>query len=232
MSLPLTDAELERVAYYVRNLIRKESKGVHEVNLVNTLDGIESFPTIQYFEGIPRIVRAPIKLLSEPAWEAVKELITKLDESLSKAENAAANADRATDKAYEAIDASETQRQLCLEATRQALDIIGHPPIVGDDNILYTYDPVAGEYISTGHNMKGATFTPFYDETDGKLYWSNDQGLPNPEPVRVEGNVMFATFRLPLENTDEKPGHLIMRTMDEYKGAGFKVKNGRLTVVI
>lgn len=32
----------------------------------------------------------------------------------------------------------------------------------------------------------GATFTPILDE-EGNLSWSNDKGLPNPEPVNIRG---------------------------------------------
>ena len=35
--------------------------------------------------------------------------------------------------------------------------------------------------------LRGATFIPFVS-SDGILSWSNDQGMPNPEPVKVKGD--------------------------------------------
>jgi len=37
-----------------------------------------------------------------------------------------------------------------------------------------------------GTGEKGATFTPSVAE-DGTLSWSNDKGLPNPDPVNIKG---------------------------------------------
>lgn len=127
-NLPLTDAQLEAVAYYVRNLIRKESKGVAEVELVNTLDGIESFPTILNVGGITKVVRAPIELLSAPAWAAVRELLDELNVSIESVETAVGSANNATESttkvindAISATESSESQRKLCVSATNRAV---------------------------------------------------------------------------------------------------------------
>lgn len=38
----------------------------------------------------------------------------------------------------------------------------------------------------TGSGENGATFTPSVSE-DGTLSWTNDKGLPNPDPVNIRG---------------------------------------------
>lgn len=40
---------------------------------------------------------------------------------------------------------------------------------------------------SAGNLKRGATFTPHFDETTGLLSWTNDLGLPNTDPVQLEG---------------------------------------------
>ncbi len=50
------------------------------------------------------------------------------------------------------------------------------------------------------------------------MSWTNDGGLDNPPPVRIEGNVNFATFEPDLDD-----GHLWACTTNEYTGAGFEL---------
>ena len=53
--------------------------------------------------------------------------------------------------------------------------------------IIYMYDAVRG-WVSQGQlqGAKGTTYTPTVSEA-GVLSWSNDGGLPNPEPVNLQG---------------------------------------------
>ena len=53
-----------------------------------------------------------------------------------------------------------------------------------------------------GYTEGGATFTPHVSE-EGVLSWTNDQGLPNPEPILIKGKAM--TFD---ELTDEEKEEL------------------------
>ena len=69
---PLTDAQIMQLAYRVRGLIRSESKSVPEVPMVDTLEGIESFPVVQTIGKVSKYARAPVSQLSQPAWDAVK----------------------------------------------------------------------------------------------------------------------------------------------------------------
>lgn len=225
---PITDAQLMQLAYRVRGLIRSESKSVPEVPMVDTLEGIESFPVVQKIGGVSKYVRASVSLLSQPAWDAVKKYVDELNKALGKIEAATSDAKNATKDSVAVTTESRKQIEICKQAIAAALEALSHPPIVGEDNYLRVYDVESHKYVKTDANMKGATFTPRLDPADGMLYWSNDQGLPNPEPTRVEGNVMFATFEI-----DWTTGELYTRTMPEYKGAGFEIDtNGNLNVLI
>lgn len=225
---PLTDAQIMQLAYRVRGLIRSESKSVPEVPMVDTLEGIESFPVVQQIGGVPKYVRAPVSLLSQPAWDAVKGYIEELNTAIGKVEAATTAAETATQDTEKAVTDCRTEIETCKRTIKTALEVLVHPPVVGEDNFLLVYDLETHAYVKTDANMKGATFTPRLDPADGMLYWSNDQGLPNPEPTRVEGNVMFATFDIDFET-----GFLSVRTMPEYKGAGFEIdENGNFNVVI
>ena len=225
---PLTDAQVMQLAYRVRGLIRSESKSVPEVPMVDTLEGIESFPVVQTVGGVSRYVRASVSLLSQPAWDAVKGYIEELQTVIGRIETATRNAEAATQDTQNAATECRAEIETCKRTIETALEVLAHPPVVGEDNYLRVYDLESHAYVRTEANMKGATFTPRLDPTDGMLYWSNDQGLPNPEPTRVEGNVMFATFDI-----DWETGELYARTMPEYKGAGFEIDaNGNFNVVI
>lgn len=215
--LILTNSQLQAVAYSVRNIIRAESKGVAEVELVDTLDGIESFPTIRVLGGIPQIVRAPVRLLSEPAWEAVKDLVETLQKALDQVDGATQRADQATADSKAQTEASKKQTEEARQATLQAIEVLSNPPIV-IENQLYIYNVEKHAYEATGQDMKGNTFIPTYDENTGYMSWTNDGGLENPPPVRIEGNVNFATFEPDLED-----GHLWACTTNEYTGAGFEL---------
>lgn len=225
---PLTDAQIMQLAYRVRGLIRSESKSVPEVPMVGTLEGIESFPVVQTVGGVSRYVRASVSLLSQPAWDAVKGYIEELQRAIGKVEAATQSAEGATRDTRKAAEDCRTEIETCKRTITTALEVLAHPPVVGKDNYLRVYDLETHAYVKTDANMKGATFTPRLDPADGMLYWSNDQGLENPEPTRVEGNVMFATFGI-----DWESGMLYTRTMPEYKGAGFEIdENGNFNVVI
>lgn len=225
---PLTDAQIMQLAYRVRGLIRSESKSVPEVPMVDTLEGIESFPVVQKVGGVSKYVRASVSLLSQPAWDAVKGYIEELKTAIGKVETATQNAETVTEESEAVTEESRKEIENCKRVIAAALEVLSHPPTVGEDNFLWVYDLDSHKYVKTDANMKGATFTPRLDPADGMLYWSNDQGLENPEPTRVEGNVMFATFDIDFET-----GLLSVRTMPEYKGAGFEIdSNGNFNVVI
>lgn len=64
-------------------------------------------------------------------------------------------------------------------------------PNVGDMTVLYvTEDSIqlwnGSEYIKVGGQGTGATFIPSIDK-NGDLTWTNNAGLPNPNPVNIMG---------------------------------------------
>lgn len=69
-------------------------------------------------------------------------------------------------------------------------------PIIGENGNWFVYDITSEKYIDTGKPSQGsgggtggengATFVPSVSE-EGVLSWTNDKGLPNPEPVKIVG---------------------------------------------
>ena len=101
MDYPLTDAQILQLAYRVRGLIRAESKSVPEVPMVNTLEGIESFPVVQKIGGVPKYVRAPLSLLGQPAWDAVAGYIERLEDAIESIDDTVAEVVGASDAVAE-----------------------------------------------------------------------------------------------------------------------------------
>lgn len=129
-NIHLSDAQLQAIAYYVRNLIRAESKSVGEVELVETLNNIESFPTIQNIGGIKKVVRAPVKLLSEPAWDAVSGLIDETNQVIqetntviTESREQTREARQATESAYNAIEQVEQAAENANTAASDAREM-------------------------------------------------------------------------------------------------------------
>ncbi len=91
---PLTDAQILQLAYRVRGLIRAESKSVPEVPMVDTLEGIESFPVVQKI----KYVRAPVSLLGQPAWDAVAGYIQRLEDAIDSIDDTVAAVVGASDE--------------------------------------------------------------------------------------------------------------------------------------
>lgn len=113
----LTDAQIMQLAYRVRGLIRAESKTVMEVPMVDTLEGIESFPVVQKIGGISKYVRAHVSLLSQPAWDAVKDHIEDLKIALDEV-------DTATEESKAVTIESRVEIEKCKRATERALDAL------------------------------------------------------------------------------------------------------------
>lgn len=75
-------------------------------------------------------------------------------------------------------------------------------------------------------DLNGATFIPDVT-TDGILSWSNDKGLPNPEPRNLKGDCNFATFDINIET-----GELIMNKTEDML-LNFNISDlGNLEVII
>ncbi|MBE7001158.1 MAG: hypothetical protein E7421_00425 [Ruminococcaceae bacterium] len=59
------------------------------------------------------------------------------------------------------------------------------------------FTPAFGEVTAIGTGGKGTVFIPTVSE-EGVISWSNDGGLPNPEPVSIKG----ADGYTPVKGTD------------------------------
>ena len=59
----LTEAQLQEIAKRVRAIIRAESKGVGDLPVATSLDGLLSLPALRFNGGVPEVVEAPISKL-------------------------------------------------------------------------------------------------------------------------------------------------------------------------
>ena len=67
----LTEAQLQEIAKRVRAIIRAESKGVGDLPVATSLDGLLSLPALRFNGGVPEVVEAPISKLQDVALDAV-----------------------------------------------------------------------------------------------------------------------------------------------------------------
>ena len=58
----LTEAQLQEIAKRVRAIIRAESKGVGDLPVATSLDGLLSLPALRFNGGVPEVVEAPIQI--------------------------------------------------------------------------------------------------------------------------------------------------------------------------
>lgn len=121
----LTEAQLQEIAKRVRAIIRAESKGVGDLPVATSLDGLLSLPALRFNGGVPEVVEAPISKLQDVALDAVSGATTAANEAAVKANTSAGNADKATTAANNAAksanDAAGTAGA-ATEAAKKATD--------------------------------------------------------------------------------------------------------------
>lgn len=121
----LTEAQLQEIAKRVRAIIRAESKGVGDLPVATSLDGLLSLPALRFNGGVPEVVEAPISKLQDVALDAVSEATKAANEAAVKANTSAGNADKATTAANNAAksanDAAGTAGA-ATEAAKKATD--------------------------------------------------------------------------------------------------------------
>ena len=98
----LTEAQLQEIAKRVRAIIRAESKGVGDLPVATSLDGLLSLPALRFNGGVPEVVEAPISKLQDVALDAVSGATKAANEAAVKANTSAGNADKATTAANNA----------------------------------------------------------------------------------------------------------------------------------
>lgn len=121
----LTEAQLQEIAKRVRAIIRAESKGVGDLPVATSLDGLLSLPALRFNGGVPEVVEAPISKLQDVALDTVSGATKAANEAAVKANTSAGNADKATTAANNAAksanDAAGTAGA-ATEAAKKATD--------------------------------------------------------------------------------------------------------------
>ena len=121
----LTEAQLQEIAKSVSAIKRAESKGVGNLPVATSLDGLLSLPALRFNGGVPEVVEAPISKLQDVALDAVSGATKAANEAAVKANTSAGNADKATTAANNAAksanDAAGTAGA-ATEAAKKATD--------------------------------------------------------------------------------------------------------------
>lgn len=116
----LTEAQIQAIAARVRNILRAESKGVGELPVVSSLDGVLTLPALRMNGGIPEVVEAPVDLLQDVATDAVADATKKAIEAASNATNAATKASSAADTANKEASSVNAAKSEALAAAARA----------------------------------------------------------------------------------------------------------------
>ena len=116
----LTEAQLQEIAKRVRAIIRAESKGVGDLPVATSLDGLLSLPALRFNGGVPEVVEAPISKLQDMALDAVSGATKAANEAAAKANTSAGNADKATTAANNAAKSANDAAGTAEAATEAA----------------------------------------------------------------------------------------------------------------
>lgn len=116
----LTEAQLQEIAKRVRAIIRAESKGVGDLPVATSLDGLLSLPALRFNGGVPEVVGAPISKLQDVALDAVSGATKAANEAAAKANTSAGNADKATTAANNAAKSANDAAGTAGAATEAA----------------------------------------------------------------------------------------------------------------
>lgn len=116
----LTEAQLQEIAKRVRAIIRAESKGVGDLPVATSLDGLLSLPALRFNGGVPEVVEAPISKLQDVALDEVSGATKAADEAAAKANTSAGNADKATTAANNAAKSANDAAGTAGAATEAA----------------------------------------------------------------------------------------------------------------
>ena len=116
----LTEAQLQEIAKRVRAIIRAESKGVGDLPVATSLDGLLSLPALRFNGGVPDVVEAPISKLQDVALDAVSGATKAANEAAVKANTSAGNADKATTAANNAAKSANDAAGTAGAATEAA----------------------------------------------------------------------------------------------------------------
>lgn len=116
----LTESQIQAIAARVRNILRAESKGVGDLPVATSLDGLLSLPALRFNGGVPEVVEAPISKLQDVALDAVSGVTKAANEAAAKANTSAGNADKATTAANNAAKSANDAAGTAGAATEAA----------------------------------------------------------------------------------------------------------------
>lgn len=116
----LTESQIQAIAARVRNILRAESKGVGDLPVATSLDGLLSLPALRFNGGVPEVVEAPISKLQDVALDAVSGATKAANEAAAKANTSAGNADKATTAANNAAKSANDPAGTAGAATEAA----------------------------------------------------------------------------------------------------------------
>lgn len=116
----LTEAQLQEIAKRVCAIIRAESKGVGDLPVATSLDGLLSLPALRFNGGVPEVVEAPISKLQDVALDVVSGATKAANEAAAKANTSAGNADKATTAANNAAKSANDAAGTAGAATEAA----------------------------------------------------------------------------------------------------------------
>lgn len=129
--------QFEQLKDEIKSAILAESQGVGDVEVVDSLSGINSLPALKGTS----VVEAPLELLSRPA------------------EEAAARADAAASQAVQIANDAVSRAQDDIDAAiGNAEDTASHPTYVGADNYVYVWDKSTKTYNKTSVYVRGEGF--------------------------------------------------------------------------
>ena len=111
---------MQEIAKRVRAIIRAESKGVGDLPVATSLDGLLSLPALRFNGGVPEVVEAPISKLQDVALDAVSGATKAANEAAAKANTSAGNADKATTAANNAAKSANDAAGTAGAATEAA----------------------------------------------------------------------------------------------------------------
>ena len=181
--------QFEQLVSEVKQQLLAESQGVGEVEVVDSLSGINSLPASRGNS----VVSAPIELLSRPA------------------EEAAARADKAALEAVQIANDAVSQAQDDIDAAiENAEDTANHPTYVGMDNYVYAWDKLTKTYNKTSVYVRGEGFkiSKTYPSVadmeadtehglkEGDFVLINTEDVENPDNAKIyvvdaEGSFVF-----------------------------------------
>lgn len=116
----LTEAQLQEIAKRVRAIIRAESKGVGDLPVATSLDGLLSLPALRFNGGVPEVVEAPISKLQDVALDAVSGATTAANNAAKSANDAATKASSAADTANKEASSVNAAKSEALAAAARA----------------------------------------------------------------------------------------------------------------